>query len=342
MLFAEKSYFTIEQADSPEELYCFALHIPEKDSAEKHAKKLLQDSKNLDTAGFLALLSQTGWKMILWVFQKAAFPNEQTKEKLIFPLLERKIMKQNADFLIITPKKQGFQEDFALFLESKRSFNLFEQSPNRVFVLEKSPLYELNKKIAAVFSDNFDKNLWKNVLKMTYAVYQWPENFHPFAYEQEDFPDFEPLIAQLSLQLSYEFNQRKATSDVPSEKDQMTCLQYLIFYFRYIHPNKYISTFELMGHLKNAKGKPVSEHYFRSKVIAKLRDAGVLIASSHKGYKLPASQKDLLDFIEHSNTYIEPMISRVLACRKEILEATDGKIDLLADGKFSHLAKMVN
>lgn len=340
MLFAEKSYFTIEQTDSPEDLYCFAVHIPEKESAEKKAKKLLQDSKNLDAADFFGLLHQSGWKMIVWIYQKSAFPNDQTKEKLIFPLIERKLTKHNPDYLIITPKSEGFQESFAHFLESKRSFNLFEQSPNRIAVIEKSPLFELNKKIASYFSQNFDKSNWKTILKMCYAVYQWPESFQPFAYEQEDFPDFEPLIAQLSLQLAYDFNHRKSASDVPSEKDQVACLQYLIFYFKYIHPNKYISTFELMGHLKNFKGKPISEHYFRSKVIAKLRDAGVLIASSHKGYKLPASQKDLLDFIEHSNTYIEPMISRVLACRNEILVATEGKVDLLADNKFAYLAKI--
>ena len=67
-------------------------------------------------------------------------------------------------------------------------------------------------------------------------------------------------------------------------------------------------------------------HYFQTKVIAQLRDAGVLIASSSRGYKLPASESDLYDFVTHSNAIIEPMLSRVKRFRDQINTATTGEI----------------
>ncbi|GGH48362.1 hypothetical protein GCM10007423_49490 [Dyadobacter endophyticus] len=73
-------------------------------------------------------------------------------------------------------------------------------------------------------------------------------------------------------------------------------------------------------------GRKISLHYFQTKVIAQLRDAGVLIASSSRGYKLPASESDLYDFVTHSNAIIEPMLSRVKRFRDQINTATTGEI----------------
>jgi len=96
-----------------------------------------------------------------------------------------------------------------------------------------------------------------------------------------------------------------------------------------------------MEHIKVRRGKAVSLHYFQTKVIAPLRDAGVLIASSSKGYKLPANESDLYDFINHSNAIIEPMLSRVKKFRDQIRLATNGKLDVLNKDEYSLIRKVV-
>jgi len=97
-----------------------------------------------------------------------------------------------------------------------------------------------------------------------------------------------------------------------------------------------------MGHVGARRGKNVSLHYFQTKVIAPLRDAGVLVASSSRGYKLPASKQDLYDFVSHSNTIIEPMLSRVKKFRDQIVRATDGKLDILAADEYKLIRKVVD
>jgi len=96
-----------------------------------------------------------------------------------------------------------------------------------------------------------------------------------------------------------------------------------------------------MEHIRARTGRKVSLHYFQTKVIAQLRDAGVLIASSSRGYKLPASQSDLYDFVNHSNTIIEPMLSRVKRFRDQIYTATDGEVDILSQEEYALIRKVV-
>jgi hypothetical protein len=88
-------------------------------------------------------------------------------------------------------------------------------------------------------------------------------------------------------------------------------------------------------------GRKASLHYFQTKVIAQLRDAGVLIASSSRGYKLPASYSDLHDFVNHSNTIIEPMLSRAKRFRDQIYTSTDGQVDILAHEEYALIRKFV-
>jgi hypothetical protein len=126
----------------------------------------------------------------------------------------------------------------------------------------------------------------------------------------------------------------------PAEKDQSMCLRYLLFNFN-INPKRYISTKELIHHINSNREENINLHYFRSKVIAKLRDHGVIISSCQKGYKLPSSKKDLYDFINHSNSYIQPMINRVIKCREKVKAATKNALDILDHSEYRYLKKLV-
>ncbi|MBT7425973.1 MAG: hypothetical protein HN779_07965 [Flavobacterium sp.] len=119
-------------------------------------------------------------------------------------------------------------------------------------------------------------------------------------------------------------------------------MRYLLFHFRNINPETYVTTFELLSQMEQLKSKKVSMHYFRSKVIAKLRDNGVILASSNKGYKLPSSSMDLYDFVNHSNSYIQPMMDRLLKCRNQIKLATKNEMDIFDHEEFKYLSKLNN
>ncbi|MFN3382982.1 MAG: DUF3800 domain-containing protein, partial [Runella zeae] len=61
-----------------------------------------------------------------------------------------------------------------------------------------------------------------------------------------------------------------------------------------------------------------------------------------KGYKLPAGEQDLYNFINHSNTIIQPLLSRIQKCRDRILLATNGELDLLSQSEYKLLKKLLD
>jgi hypothetical protein len=79
-----------------------------------------------------------------------------------------------------------------------------------------------------------------------------------------------------------------------------------------------------------------------SKVIAMLRNKGVIISSSTKGYKLPANEGDLYAFLKHNNSIIKPMIDRIKICRDSIKAATLNKLDILNKPEFEYLKKVLD
>ncbi len=170
----------------------------------------------------------------------------------------------------------------------------------------------------------------------------WPEVFDSYLVKTNvQDQHYDTQLAELSLNLANEFLNRNAQSLSPHVIDQLTTLSYLVFHFRHINAVRYISSFEIIEHIKARRSKPISLHYFQTKVIAPLRDAGVLIASSSRGYKLPASEADIYDFINHSNAIIQPMLSRIKKFRDQIHFATDGTLDVLDREEYSMIRKVI-
>lgn len=68
---------------------------------------------------------------------------------------------------------------------------------------------------------------------------------------------------------------------------QIAVVQYLKFRFVSNQFRRYIPTKELINHLADLGFKRMSIQTFRTKIIANLRDFGLIIASSTQGYKFP-------------------------------------------------------
>jgi hypothetical protein len=171
----------------------------------------------------------------------------------------------------------------------------------------------------------------------------WPKNYFPYAYEPGvDFVEFDQTIANLSVTLSKQFLTKNSGKTDPVIKSQCDCLRYLLFYFQNINPNDYIFTDELQDFINSRRTSMLSKHSFRTTIIAKLRDAGVLISSCPKGYKIPATVGDVYEFVNHSNSTIQPMITRLMRCREEIQLASKNQIDILDHEEYKYLRQLIN
>lgn len=131
----------------------------------------------------------------------------------------------------------------------------------------------------------------------------------------------------------YEYN------DDEDVKIQLLVLKYLFSRFINNDTRDYISTKELLNYLKRCYGVELKVQYFRTRIIARLRDNNVIISSSSRGYKLPSRKEELYDFINHGTTIIMPMLDRLKKCRDIIKMDTCGEVDIFSNSEYVELKK---
>jgi hypothetical protein len=85
---------------------------------------------------------------------------------------------------------------------------------------------------------------------------------------------------------------------------------------------EYVVSDELIRHLQTLGFKELKERrQLSEKVIGKLRDANVIIASrgsSNGGYRLPTSVADLMHYLDHDAKLILPMLDRLRRAKQTI------------------------
>lgn len=272
--------------------------------------------------------------------------------KFLHSLADRELFRllPNLD-LVSGPIGDGtFMKGFVHYVGQNHISNLFNESTFGFVGIENEGLAQAAGYIAGTLARCYDQTVITDqrgefielLRRKLLSVQFFPDTFNTgTAPTLAAGTDFDGTLATLSTNLASDFLHRKSLSPVPQVKDQVSCLGYLLFHFRHINPTRYITSFELMEHIRARTGKKGTLHYFQTKVIAQLRDAGVLIASSPRGYKLPASEADLYDFVSHSNTIISPMLSRIKRFRDQVHIATGGELDMLAQEQFALIRKVV-
>ncbi len=75
-------------------------------------------------------------------------------------------------------------------------------------------------------------------------------------------------------------------------------------------------------------------NYLYRRIIAPLRDAGVILSSCSQGYKIPISVEDITTYINQTHTVVSPMLHRIEICRNLIKQQTSNDLDVLADPAF--------
>ena len=186
-------------------------------------------------------------------------------------------------------------------------------------------------------SDNVPDYLQVLNSKLT-RVELYPKTFDNYVLENSAIAeDYDEDIAKLCFAQATKFVLHNEGESDPEIKAQVIVLQYLLFRFMNNDTRGYIYTKELKDQLANTELRGISDSAFRMKVIAKLRDKGVILASSQKGYKIPSKQSELYDFINHDAKIVIPMLSRLKKCRDLVKLATVNGLDLLDHPEYEQL-----
>ena len=166
----------------------------------------------------------------------------------------------------------------------------------------------------------------------------YPKTYENYVLENSAIAeDYDEDIAKLCFAQAVKFVEHNANDADPEIKAQVIVLQYLLFRFMNNDTRGYIYTQELKGQLANTELRGISDSTFRMRVIGKLRDKGVILASSQKGYKIPSKQAELYDFINHDAKIVIPMLARLKKCRDLVKLGTVNELDLLDHPEYEQL-----
>lgn len=122
---------------------------------------------------------------------------------------------------------------------------------------------------------------------------------------------------------------------------QHAFLSYLLFRAQFPLAEEFMSTPELIDHLDSLGFEDIDKHFLRSNVVSRLRDRGVLIASSARGYKVPTTYSDVIGFAELVDGIVSPLLHR-LRRANDLLSLGSGRaIDFLGDERFRKLRQIL-
>ncbi len=149
--------------------------------------------------------------------------------------------------------------------------------------------------------------------------------------------DYDERIAKLCFSQVVKYIEHNKDSEEPEIKAQVIVLNHLLFRFMNNDTRGYIYTYELKDRLKGTEYADISDTTFRANVIGKLRDKGIIIASSTKGYKIPSKESEIYDYINHDAKIVIPMLERLKKCRDIIRLSTNNELDLLDHVEYKQL-----
>ena len=242
-----------------------------------------------------------------------------------------------------------FMAGFINYVRKTHPPDLFSQQNEITFQDSKENVFiQLADFISGTLARVFDEskksplaNNFMQVIRQKIGIIKFfPQSYDSFVYEYDSADRrIDPQIDELSLRRANDFIVRNESDTDSIKRLQVRTLKLLRLYRQTINCFRYITTREILEHLNYDSTEKVTEYFFRTNVIAKLRDKEVLIASSKNGYKLPVSMADLYDFINHGSTVIIPMVSRIRKCANMIKLSTG--INIIEKENYKELRQII-
>lgn len=170
---------------------------------------------------------------------------------------------------------------------------------------------------------------------------EWPPKFETDLSINKSSSAVDLKISNISLQKASGFLKNNFDSNEREIKIQYATLSYLLFQTRFPFEKDFTSTNEILDHLKDQGFHDITKQYLRSNVIAKLRDHDVVIASSTKGYKIPASYADMIGFADLVDGIATPLLSRLKKADEIFDLGSIGEIKFLNEQRFQSLQAII-
>lgn len=242
-----------------------------------------------------------------------------------------------------------YMESFYRYFEKKQDVpSLFGEANLRFINSKNEVLVQVADLISGTLAYVFDRHkkasdahMYLDMLEnKIIRIEPYPKTIDNYILEESAIAeDYDKDIAMLCFKQAAEVININNSSEDIEIKGQVIVLEYLLFRFMNNNTRDYIFTNELIKQLNGTELENISVASFRMRIIGKLRDKNVIIASSNRGYKIPSKRSEVYDFINHDANIVIPMLARLKKCRDLVKLSTVGELDLLDHDEYKDLKK---
>ncbi len=255
--------------------------------------------------------------------------------KYVNGLLYRKLLKSFTSLKVFFDEhgSKEFQDSFVRYIDEYHKTSLFNTSeiiPAKSHEVPGIQIADLFAGSMFHFIKNRDEEIWNLLKEKSICIDIWPPERKLFHSTNKADSSYDQVIEDYCLKQAEIYLENSNNEENPDEKVRDSVVEYLLFRHLSSDNNDFVYTKEIMEKVLD-QSYEMSEQLFRSKIIGKLRDSEVIIASSPKGLKIPSSIDDLSGFVEESMKKIIPMLKRINSARKQIKYVTMGKLDIVGN-----------
>lgn len=242
---------------------------------------------------------------------------------------------------------------------SKKEMSLFEHqefsfssSKEEIFIQAADIVSGSWRKILDPHIDVEIKSLLKKTLLQNSLLFQvWPPEYNHYSLDISGDNVDDEIIRSYCLRQVVDFQRSNQQRIFENSKDAAdTALRMDVIDFLYnqcvAHENEdFITAKKIIVYLKNIGYEKIGNRKLSNTVFSHLRDHGVIISSGNKGYKIPTSVKDILEYVITTDEKTIPMIRRLHHAREQIALASKGTLDIINIAQketLDKLAKLLN
>ena len=243
-----------------------------------------------------------------------------------------------------------FIREFKSYINTRSIPDLFNYSTFGFNQTQSDSLLQLANLITRILATGYERTIYTDQYRSFSKIFKskiaavnlLPQDYKNFLFDyQPEHSKYDEIIIKQAVNLTYKYIEKHRKSEEEDERLRLDFLKFLLFNLKE-NPDEYVYTEEILDNLNAIRDVKLNPHNFRSSMVSKLRDSGLLIASSNKGYKLPVCLNDLYDFVNLSSLTIHPMIQRISKCRDQILLATNNEIDILEQKEYDYLKRIID
>jgi len=274
--------------------------------------------------------------------------------KFVNGLINRELFNNFPDINVIADEHGSgeFMDSFEKYLRYNHMPSLFT---DQFFGFEKSndnKLIQIADLISGTLGHCFDtkkksiesEELFSLIKPKIILIRNWPKDFTKYKTDLKGVNTKHDEIIEKSIKN----DAKRILSDIQNNKNrdffskaQEIVIEDLLFNIEHTD-NEFILTKGLRDNIARRVNETIGMENFRTKVIAKLRDEGLILASGRKGYKLPKKLDDIFEYLNHDNGLIGPMLHRVKLSREKVLLVTKGQLDILENEEYLILKEIMN